>query len=289
MSAEAMTWAWQQDSVTGSDKLVLVAFAWKADPEGAVWIGPKTLGEMVPLDTRSLKRCVAKLADAGLIGRYRRQKRSGAEGSAFTILAMPRETPFPFENYEFVIGELIEGRSLPRSLTPVTPATPPPGQAGHPPVTQTSLLEETQTKGELRSPSPVLKIAGKPVNRHTWNRTVWALGEFNRQTGQNNGLLTGKGEPMENAKRIYLRLIQWPDLDERALTDIIRNTLNSRWWGDDKPSVGVVFGPRIWEENMNRKASVTSIWRGPKTVESALAEQDELERTMLAISASKSR
>jgi hypothetical protein len=262
MSAEALAWAWDQDAVNGSDKLTLVAFATKSDDEGASWRGPKTLKRMVGLEDRALKRCIKNLVEAGLVTRYRRVKRSGAEGSAFTVLNMPRTGPFPFDNYEFVVGELIEGRPLERLLEPVSQTTPPPCRDGHPPVSQTTppsvTSEKTMRLGDLTSPKPGMRVGGRAVNQEVWERTLAALGEWNRQTGRALGAVTGKGQPSESAKRIYNRLKEWPDLSHSDVADIIRRTLVSRWWGDDDPSIGVVFGPAVFEENMTRQGKPVS-------------------------------
>jgi hypothetical protein len=289
MSAEALMWAWEQDAVKGSDYVTLLAFATKADDQGAVWIGPKTLKGMVGVEDRALKRCVKACVEAGLVTRYRRQKRSGAEGSAFTILAMPRETPFPFDNYEFVIGELLEGQPIERIFAPVSQTTPPPCRPGHPPVSQTTppsvTSEETLTKGEHDVPpaGKGMRVGGKPVNREVWERTLWALGEWNRQTGRALGATTGKGQPSESAKRIYQRLKEWPKLTNGEMSDIIRRTLVSRWWGDDDPSIGVVFGPKVFEENMTRSGRPTSNGHRNGRNGGAEVDYDAAERAMLAI------
>lgn len=97
-----------------------------------------------------------------------------------------------------------------------------------------------------------LKIAGKAVKAETWARTVGALEEFNQQSGKNMLPVTGTGQPSEAAKRIYGRLAAWPNLSDAEVADVIRRTLSSRWWGSDPPSVGVVFGPKVFEENLSR-------------------------------------
>jgi hypothetical protein len=106
-----------------------------------------------------------------------------------------------------------------------------------------------------------LKIAGRPVKHVTWQRTLWALEEFNQQAGRRFAALTGTGEPSEAARRIYSRLAAWPALDNPAISDVIRRTLLSRWWGSDPPSVGVVFGPKVFEENLSREGTPVSAGR----------------------------
>ena len=95
------------------------------------------------------------------------------------------------------------------------------------------------------------RIGGKVVNDDAWRLTAQVLAEYDRQTGQSHHARTGSGAPSESAKRIYLRVVAFPDLSFEDHHRIISITLASKWWGAGKPSVGVVYGPKRFEENMN--------------------------------------
>ena len=82
--------------------------------------------------------------------------------------------------------------------------------------------------------------------------TSRVLAEYNRQAGANLRLMTSAGKPSEAAKRIYLRIRDYPDITFDEYADIIRRTLASRWWGSGSPSIGVVFGPNVFEDNIAR-------------------------------------
>lgn len=97
------------------------------------------------------------------------------------------------------------------------------------------------------------KIAGRKVDRALWETTVAVLAEFNSQTGKRLAAVTGGGAASESAKRIYGRVKDWPALTVEEHAGIIRRTLASKWWGDGAPSIGVVFGPRVFEDNMGRE------------------------------------
>jgi hypothetical protein len=120
-----------------------------------------------------------------------------------------------------------------------------------------SLLPTKKTQGKKTQKGSVgarekLRVSGKPVKADRWALTERVLAEFNRQAERKLRLLTSAGQPSEAAKRIYGRLLLYPDLSFDEHSDIIRRTLASRWWGADPPSIGVVFGPNVFEENITR-------------------------------------
>lgn len=102
-------------------------------------------------------------------------------------------------------------------------------------------------------PRSAVKFGGRPVNDESWRLTQAILTEFNRQSGRKYRLVKSSGEPSEAAKRIYGRVRDYPDITEGEFADIIERTLASRWWGGDEPWFGVVFGPKVFEENITRK------------------------------------
>jgi hypothetical protein len=140
-------------------------------------------------------------------------------------------------------------------------------------------IKKTQGKntqiGRERGRAPVVKVSGKPVKKQPWALTDRILTEFNEQTGRDMRLLTSGGEASDAAKRIYLRVLAYTDLTFEDHQRIIRNTLASKWWGDDRPSVGVIYGPRVFEENISRKAI-------PAGKQAKAAAKDERTKNRLA-------
>lgn len=117
-----------------------------------------------------------------------------------------------------------------------------------------AVQEYAEYGGRARArPLKRLYIGGKVVAKKRWENTEAVLNEYNQQAGTKLRLLRSDGQPSLAAKRIYKVLRAYPDikLDEHA--DIIRRTLASHWWGPQKtPSIGVVYGMGVFEDNITR-------------------------------------
>lgn len=100
-----------------------------------------------------------------------------------------------------------------------------------------------------------VRVSGKPVNEAAWALTEQILEEYCRQADVNLMLLTGSGDPSEAAKRVYGRVVKYPAISFDEHKDIISRTLSSRWWGQGRASIGVVYGPKVFEENITRPAT----------------------------------
>jgi hypothetical protein len=113
---------------------------------------------------------------------------------------------------------------------------------------------EVEVEVEVTPPTPQRgeRVGGRPVDSAAWGLTLLVLGEFNRQADKDLGATTGSGSMSESAKRIYGRVREFPDITLVEHADIIRRTLASEWWGDGAPSVGVVYGPKVFEDNITR-------------------------------------
>lgn len=129
------------------------------------------------------------------------------------------------------------------------------------------------------------RVGGRAVNPEQWQMTVAVLADFNRQTGRKLDAVTGTGEPSEAAKRVYGRIRAFPQITIEQHADIIRRTLASRWWGDGPASIGVVYGPKVFEENMTRPAAASRTGGAPNGAAASStgsarlrAMADELER-----------
>jgi hypothetical protein len=103
-----------------------------------------------------------------------------------------------------------------------------------------------------------VRVNGKPVKATAWNLTELIVAEFNTQTDSKLRVLTSSGDASEAAKRVYLRVLKYPDITLEKHRDIIARTLSSRWWGTNPPTIGVVYGPKVFEENITRPAASLS-------------------------------
>src|SRR3954470_5134440 len=98
--------------LTSGERLTLTGFARGANEDGVMWWGPQKLMGHTHMKIASLRKCIAKLCAGGALTRYRRTRHDGSEGSAFTVLNIPRDTPLDFNQYEFIIGDLIDGHAI---------------------------------------------------------------------------------------------------------------------------------------------------------------------------------
>lgn len=259
--------------MTGSSgrKAILLLIANDASTEGVCYSGQVRLAEMGECARETVSRHLGELEKAGLIARRERRRANGSRSTDWIVLGPNARDR----------GEMHDGERDALPLAVADLARPPhtvtdaaiaalradssrdakrgghvtnPG--GPETVTETVNGEGTQARGRVKEMSftSTLRISGKPVTDDTWGRTCDALMEWNQQTGSALSALTGRGHPSEAAKRIYGRLVDWPDLDHEQVADIIRRTLSSKWWGDGPASVGVVFGPKVFEDNVHRPA-----------------------------------
>jgi hypothetical protein len=120
--------------------------------------------------------------------------------------------------------------------------------------------------GPVPVPDPVttesvcagVRVNGKPVKEDAWELTGAILEQFNTQTDSKLRVVTSSGDPSEAAKRVYLRVVKYPDITLEKHRDIIARTLSSKWWGNGAPTIGVVYGPKVFEENITRPAAPLS-------------------------------
>lgn len=256
MSVEATSWAFAQHTpgVSSGAKFLLVAICNACDKAGVTYQGREAMALDCACTTKTVSDNYARLEAAGLIARVQRRRRNGSRTSDYIIVA-PRSqhrghmiSAHPDE-YPAAVAELARRGSGEESLGEVLAPGQVKKRGGPDPLGDPSA---SQGVGAGASERTGLKINGKPVKSETWDRTVAALQEFNRQAGKALTEVAGTGEPSEAAKRIYGRLAAWPNLTPADIADAIRRTLASRWWGSDPPTVGVVFGPKVFEENLSR-------------------------------------
>jgi hypothetical protein len=231
-----MARVWANPPVGGTELLVLIAMADYADEDRRyAWPSVPSLARKTAMSERSVQRILRKLTADGIL-RVIREGGRGARSNLSTIYEVLPEGPPPDRGVTVDTGDTGGSRG-------VTPASPNPSR------------EPSNASGGVGARASTLKVAGKPVVAAHWELTVRILAELNTRLGRNLGALTGAGQPSESAKRIYGRVLAWPDLDLAAHLDIIDRTLASKWWGAGAPSVGVIYGPKVFEDNMHRQPS----------------------------------
>lgn len=225
MSVKVSGWVWEHAPVKSGELVVLLKLADCAHDDGSgAYPSQAELAEKSRMSERQVRNCLTALEGLGLI------ERSGVTRSGVVVWRVMMRSE--------VGGEDTSGGKS----TAGDPGSPLPTE---PSPNRHMGRERARTR-------PGLKVSGKPVKLEVWAATERTLAEYNRQAGSKLRLLTSAGHPSEAAKRIYLRLVNYPDITDAELADIIHRTLASRWWGDGPPSPGVVFGPRVFEDNITR-------------------------------------
>jgi hypothetical protein len=105
--------------------------------------------------------------------------------------------------------------------------------------------------GEVVEFAPPLRFNGKPVPTSLAADALAALAYYNEQTGQTLKPTTASGKPSEGLSRILGAMTEHPEV-RIVYRRMIDHTLASRWWGDDEPHPGVIFGKRVAEQSIQR-------------------------------------
>jgi hypothetical protein len=232
MSIHVLSWVLRNSEAKLGARLTLIALAEFAHDDGSkAFPNVETLTERTLLSRSGVKASLKRLREDGMI----EQTGTLRNGTPIYRVLMTQPTRGP---------ESDPGRNPAHRGSDSVAGGP---DSGPNPLKEPSDPSRTGVSARAK-----LRVNGKPVKDETWRRTVSALNEFNAQANRSLCAVTGTGEPSQAAKRIYQRLAAWPNLSDAEVADVIRRTLTSRWWGADAPSIGVVFGPNVFEENLSR-------------------------------------
>jgi hypothetical protein len=252
VSVAVMAQVWAKPPVGGSPLLVLLALADNAsDDNRCAWPSIETLARKTCLSERSVQRALRDLEADGLLRIVRPGGRVGGQNRTTIWQVFP--DPEPAANAPANRGRQIDGGDNPvggdaGGTLGVTSVSP------EPPVGTIS-SERGGARAGASGRGKLLKVGGKLVNPDSWDLTAQVLAAYNDAAGSKLRLLTSAGQPSEAAKRIYGRVRDYPDLTLDEHRDIIGRTLASKWWGDAAPTIGVVFGPKVFEDNITRSPS----------------------------------
>lgn len=262
MSYKVTAWVLEHSDATLAARLVLLALAEVAHDDGGMsFQSVATVARKSRIGESTARGCLRKLEADGRIAQQGKT-RSGTIIYRVCMADAPELGP-PSES----------GPPQNRALGGPDSSSRGPGSGPEPSgTTQEPPVRETRERASVR-------ISGKPVNTAAWERAVAVLEIFNEATGKKLAALTGGGEPSESAKRIYRPVKDHPHLTLDDFRRIIANTLASGWWdggvGAD-PQVGVVFGPKVFEENVHRPA--TKAVSRPGSAKAAARQQRTAER-----------
>lgn len=252
MSAEAMTWAWQQE-LPPTRKLVLMALAEDADSRGLCQVSQRELYRRTGLKPRAIRDHLRALDDQALLAREPRMRLEDG-GQTANLYRLPVQNPLAGE------GDPLA------ALDPL--ADPPDGSPSDSPsltplsrsrsstrARDNQLMEElrdAEVPDEMVSDARTFLREGRKVDRHQVTpaelaRAAAALAEFNRQSGYDYGLgahLTG----------MVMRIREHPSWDPGRHVRLVQSAFRFRWWEKDKkgkgrrPTPAVVYGERCFEQ-----------------------------------------
>lgn len=225
----AMKWSDER----GSARLVLLVLAHHANDQNESYPSIATISEEARIGRSTALETLRKMVESGAI------KRVGPHPDARWKGTIVYRLPDPWTRPD----------SGPVQVEDEQEALPVQGGLSDPSRSRTQ--KELQTTIEKET----IKIAGKPVDLGCWASTVAVLEVYNEATRGRLRAVKGDGSPSEAAKRVYGAVRGWPDLTLERHREIIERTLASKWWGDGPPSIGVVYGPKIFETNIERSAT----------------------------------
>jgi len=243
MSIKCLAWVLEHSEARLSDRLVLLALAdFAHDDGGMAFPSIATLGHKARIGRSTCKASLRRLekndeiASTGIT----------QHGTTIYQVLMTVEKGADSAGGQDLTG----GQGLAKGGQSLAGGGPKsgPNPSIEPPLT---------VKGENASAGGrvTVRIKGQPVNAEFWELTSQALAEYNRQADSKLRLLTSAGQPSKAAVRIYGRVREYPDITFEKHAAIIQRTLSSRWWGQSSPSIGVVYGPNVFEDNIARNPS----------------------------------
>ena len=248
MSVKCMAWVLEHSESRLSDRLVLLSLAEYAHDDGTMaFPSVETLAHKARVNERTCRRSLRSLEDAGEIETMGTTR----YGTVIYRVLMGSD-----KGGQFVRGgKWCGGQPVPEGGAITTDNgtdCPPIRKEPSVPVN----LESAGARGRVNGDGgePEVKVRGRKVKPDLWKLTDRVLAEYNSQSGSKLRLLTSSGQPSQAATRIYCRVSDYPDITFEEHADIIARTLASRWWGDTAPSIGVVFGPKVFEDNIARPA-----------------------------------
>lgn len=89
MSIQAITWAWQQDVGSATERLILIAIADFCDEHSQCFPSQAKLAERAMCSTDTVQRALRKMEAMGLLSRRKRGRKSADGGRLSDIITLP--------------------------------------------------------------------------------------------------------------------------------------------------------------------------------------------------------
>ena len=118
-----------------------------------------------------------------------------------------------------------------------------------------------------------LKFRGKLVPEPEARKTCLVHRHFCERAGLSLQRFTPSGEPSESLKRVLGAVTANPEVPFEQWARTVDGVLESPWW-EGSPSIGVVFGPKVVEENLANPSRA----RGRAQTRQSAAERERQRR-----------
>lgn len=244
-----MTWVLEHSEARLSDRLVLLALAEYAhDDGGMAFPSVNTLARKARIGESTCQASLRRLEAQGEIEKmgktrygtiiYRVLMGAAPDSEGSRIEGGPESRGV--QNLEEGVQNLESGGPESRPNPLVEPSV---------------TVKGSNAGAQARDEVPGLRIGGRPVKARLWELTDQVLAAYNLRSGSKLRLLTSAGKPSKAAIRVYSRIKEYPDISFEEHDGIIERTLASRWWGQGSPTIGVVYGPNVFEDNIARPGS----------------------------------
>lgn len=221
------------------EKLLLIALADRANPEGLCYPGRESLAAYCCCTPRHVTRMIGRLAERGLIA-VQNRRRGGNLYLVFPTEESRAEHGFTESGHGEPDIAVISGHADARNEDTPTPPT----RAG---------LANGEPSGEPRDMSQRTGVVGvgtvvfgSKVTRAEHELATLVLADFNRMAGTRVTLDT-----REHLRLIVGRIREHPELELADFGRIIEANLADPWW-DGRPSLNVIFSPKVFSIAMER-------------------------------------
>lgn len=252
MSVQVLTWVLTHSEARLAQRLVLIVLADHANPDGgSAWPSVATIAHEARLSERQVHAALKDLRDSGRLA----VEGDGPKGVRIYRVRMEREAEGGAESAG------VQNRAQGGELFSPEPS-----------LTTTVHSRAARERAVMEGKPLRLRYKGKAVPEPRARTACLLVRHFAERTGLAVQCWTPGGDPGESLKRVVGALTAHPDVPFERWAEVVDACLASPWW-EGAPSIGVVFGPRVVEDNLLNPGRGGR--RGETAAERKLRERNE--------------